>query len=599
MSCAFQPFHTAGADRLDVGDGEDGEQLHALDRLHHGAEVLDGHAVGEIARLGDRRHHEVDLDQPGDGFGLRRRETEPRAEIARDPRAGDRMVLDAALGDVVQEQRDIEQLAVPRLDRAHQLVGELGVLGAAGLDVGEHADAAQEMLVHRVVVVHVELHHRHDAAEGGHEAPEHAGLVHPPQHGFGVVLRGQDFEEQPVRFLVLAQLLVDELERARRHMHGVGMECQIVLLREMEDADQVDGVALEDGLVGDVDPVVVDDEIIGLAERVPRPRPELGHHSAQHRHGLGLAVLQLGAENGGEVADVLGDQEVVLHEALDVAQAGMLGVAEPHCDLALDVEGQPFFRPAGEEVHVAAHRPEKIAAAPEPAVFARIVDAVIDELLALAHAIDVFGDPVERVQVAQPAFAVLDVGLDQIAGLAGAAVALLALGELGGDEFRAGSLHDLLVEARDELVVQLAVAEQKARLQQPGADGHVGLGLPDALADRARGVADLEPHVPQAIEDRLGDGFAPCRLLVRKQEQQIDVRARRQHAAAVAAGGDDRHALGFRGVLRAIEMLGGELEQHADDLVLHEAEPLGTAPPVPVPDQQPLGDGAALAGARP
>src|SRR5262245_490307 len=111
----------------------------------------------------------------------------------------------------------------------------------------------------------------------------------------------------------------------------------------------------------------------------------------------------------------------------------MLGVAEPRRDLALNVEGQPLLRPAGEEVHVTAHGPEEIAAAAKPAVLARVVDAVRDELLALAHAIDVFGDPVERVQVALPAFAVLDVGLDQIARLAGAPVALLALGEFGGD----------------------------------------------------------------------------------------------------------------------------------------------------------------------
>src|SRR5262247_2752650 len=103
----------------------------------------------------------------------------------------------------------------------------------------------------------------------------------------------------------------------------------------------------------------------------------------------------------------------------------MLGVAEPHRDLALNVEGQPLLRPAGQEMHVTAHGPEEIAAAAEPAVFARVVDAVRDELLAVAHAIDIFGDPVERVQVALPAFAVLDVGLDQITRLAGAAVAFL------------------------------------------------------------------------------------------------------------------------------------------------------------------------------
>ena len=38
------------------------------------------------------------------------------------------------------------------------VLGEL-----AALDVGQHADGADQVLVHRVVVVHVELHHRHDA----------------------------------------------------------------------------------------------------------------------------------------------------------------------------------------------------------------------------------------------------------------------------------------------------------------------------------------------------------------------------------------------------------------------------------------------------
>ena len=124
---------------------------------------------------------------------------------ARDAGAGDRMVLDPALGDVVQEQRDIEQRAVLGQDLPHQVVGEHELLVAAALDLGEHADAAQQMLVHRVVVVHVELHHRDDAAEGAHEAAEHAGLVHPPQDDLGVV-RGQDFEEQPVGLGIVPQL---------------------------------------------------------------------------------------------------------------------------------------------------------------------------------------------------------------------------------------------------------------------------------------------------------------------------------------------------------------------------------------------------------
>ena len=75
-----------------------------------------------------------------------------------------------------------------------------------------------------------------------------------------------------------------------------------------------------------------------------------------------------------------------------------------------------------------------------------------DQLFRLAHAVDVFGDPEQRMQIAQAALAVLDIGLDQIARLAGAAVALLALGELGGDELGGGALHHLLVETRRQLV---------------------------------------------------------------------------------------------------------------------------------------------------
>ncbi len=222
-----------------------------------------------------------------------------------------------------------------------------------------------------------------------------------------------------------------------------------------------------------------------------------------------------------------------------------------------------------------------------------------DQTFRLAHAIDVFGDPEQRVQVAQAALAVLHIGFDQIARLAGAAVALFALGEFGGDEFGRCALHDFLVEARGHFVVELLVAEQIARLQKAGADGHVRLGLADAFIDGARGVADFEPHVPQAIEQGLGDRLAPGGLFVGQQKQQIDVGARRQQAAAIAAGRDDGDALGLRAHLRRIEHRGGEFEQQADDIVLHLAKPLGAAAAVAVLQQQGLGPRPAFVQRRP
>ena len=232
---------------------------------------------------------------------------------------------------------------------------------------------------------------------------------------------------------------------------------------------------------------------------------------------------------------------------------------------------------------------KKVFAAAEQPELVAVEHAALDQAFRLAHAIDVFGDPEQRVQVAQAALAVLHIGLDQIARLAGAAVALLALGELGGDEFGRGALHDFLVEARGQFVVELLVAEQITRFEKAGADGHVRLGLADAFVDRARGVADFEPHVPQAIEQRFGDRLAPGGLFVGQQKQQIDVGARRQQAAAIAAGRDHGHALGFRAHLRRIEHRGGEFEQQADDLVLHLAQPLGAAAAVAVLQQQGFG----------
>src|SRR6185437_637279 len=123
-------------------------------------------------------------------------------------------------------------------------------------------------------------------------------------------------------------------------------------------------------------------------------------------------------------------------------------------DLALQVERQPLFGAAGEEMDVAADRPEEIGAAAEGAVFLGVEHPAFEQLVGLAYAIDIFRDPEQRVQVAQPAFAVLDVGLDQVARLAGAAMPLLALGELGGDELCRRALHDLPVEALDQLVIE-------------------------------------------------------------------------------------------------------------------------------------------------
>jgi hypothetical protein len=79
-------------------------------------------------------------------------------------------------------------------------------------------------------------------------------------------------------------------------------------------------------------------------------------------------------------------------------------------------------------MHVAAHRPQEVLGLAELQIFPAREDALGDQFLAAAYLVVILADPEQRVQVAQAALAVLDVRLDQVARLAGAAVPFLALG---------------------------------------------------------------------------------------------------------------------------------------------------------------------------
>ena len=90
------------------------------------------------------------------------------------------------------------------------------------------------------------------------------------------------------------------------------------------------------------------------------------------------------------------------------------------------------------------------------------------------------------MEVAQAAFAFLDVGLDDVAAVAHPLVPLVALVELLLDEAGDRAGDDLLPEARRDLVVERLVAPDVARLEDRGADRLVGAGGADHLVDAAR-----------------------------------------------------------------------------------------------------------------
>ncbi len=157
-----------------------------------------------------------------------------------------------------------------------------------------------------------------------------------------------------------------------------------------------------------------------------RGRPECGadHRRLQHR---------------GDPGRFARGQEVVAHEPLHPVLPAMPRVAHAGADHRLQVEGQALLGAAGDVVQVEAHRPQEVPGPPGVARLVRGQDAAAGASGPTSSPIDlgaehVAAHPVERLQVAQPALALLDVGLHQERALAVAVVAQRTLRLLGRDE---------------------------------------------------------------------------------------------------------------------------------------------------------------------
>ena len=155
----------------------------------------------------------------------------------------------------------------------------------------------------------------------------------------------------------------------------------------------------------------------------------------------------------------------------------------------------------------------------------------------------------------------------------------VALFELGGDKGPLGPAHDLRAEAAAQLFDQRRVAGQAPRFQQGGADDDVLARLPEALVDAARGLAHLQPEVPQGVEHELDHALGVGGGLPGPQEQEVDVREGRHDAAAVAADREQGEALALGRVLRRIDEARRERPERSDDGVGDRGERVGGLEP--------------------
>ena len=126
------------------------------------------------------------------------------------------------------------------------------------LDLREGGDHLDRVFIDRVVMIIVELHHRHDRLEFGQEGRQHAKLVHPPKRAFRVAVLQQQVKEDARRLAILAHLVVDQIEIGRDSPHRIGVDQVAGPQRLFEDPQQVQLVGEERLFIGNGDPSVLD-----------------------------------------------------------------------------------------------------------------------------------------------------------------------------------------------------------------------------------------------------------------------------------------------------------------------------------------------------
>lgn len=356
----------------------------------------------------------------------------------------------------------------------------------ACLHLVHQVDDAERVFVHREIVIAVELHERDDAPEIGNEAAQHAGLVHAAEDEGGIFAGDEDFEEQLVGKRVLAHRIVDIFEVAGDVLQREGMDVLSRVLRDAEKTQHIERMGFQTLFRAEGQAVIEDFEA------------EIAFSLC--RGGIFL-VLDCGQENARQIPHVAGDEEVMLHKAFDGFAGVAAGVAEAFGEVRLDIEMQAFFGAARDLVQVAADGEEEIVAFGEAAGLRRGEDVDADEVVQRPCAVKDFGDPEKRLEIAQAAFAFLDVGFQNIAGVAVAGVAFVAFGQFALHE---DFLFGWREKQRDFITQTFAfrdVSGDGASVDQRGEDFAVFLREVETFGAGAYRMADLQSLIPQGVEE--------------------------------------------------------------------------------------------------
>jgi hypothetical protein len=188
--------------------------------------------------------------------------------------------------------------------------------------------------------------------------------------------------------------------------------------------------------------------------------------------------------------------------------------------------------------HVA-HAHQKRARVLELLVFPRQEHADIDQRLEALYAPARERGPLDHVEIARPPLAIFDVRLEQVNGVTEPEPALVRLVLEHGEEVSdlRGS-EDGAEGLGLKFVTGLRVADDVPPVEQRRGRGHVRASQVDGLAGGDDLMTDLEPRVPERVEQRLRDRSGFFRRLT--EQAHIEIGAKPEAAATVTADRRER-----------------------------------------------------------
>ena len=144
-------------------------------------------------------------------------------DFTRHLRPEDGVVFGSSLGDIMEKKGNVQHLAVHASfedGRSNRQV----FFKFAFFNKCKVRDALNYMLVHRITVIHVKLHHRDNGLEFRNERRKHSQFIHPAQTAFRVAMLKHQIKKDTLRFRVVTHVIVDHTQIGFYQTHGIGVD---------------------------------------------------------------------------------------------------------------------------------------------------------------------------------------------------------------------------------------------------------------------------------------------------------------------------------------------------------------------------------------